>query len=188
MNEYNGQILPIPVKIKKLHENAVIPKYAKLGDYGMDLTAVEVEYDEKLDCYVYHTGLAMEIPRGYVGLIYPRSSNRKTDAYMTNHVGVIDSGYRGELLVCFKNRDSIAILKTIDSLGAAMGNTTNPVISNLVEIGRREFDKTTKDNPYQIGERIAQIAIVPYPEIIFQEVDELSDSERGTGGHGSTGA
>lgn len=188
MNANDAQILPIPVKVKKLHENAVIPTYAKFGDYGMDLTAVELTYDEKLDCYVYDTGLAMEIPRGYVGLIYPRSSNRKTDAYMTNHIGVIDSGYRGSILVCFKNRDSIAILKTIDSLGASVGTINNPVGANLVSIARQEFDKTAKDAPYKVGERIAQIAIVPYPEIIFQEVDELSDSERGTGGHGSTGA
>ena len=94
------------VKFKKLNADAVIPSYAKKGDAGLDLTAVSFEYDEKLDAYVYHTGLAMEIPKGYVGLVYPRSSNRKTDAYMTNHVGVIDSGYRGEVLITFKNRDN----------------------------------------------------------------------------------
>lgn len=79
------------VKIKKLHENAVIPAYAKPGDAGLDFTATSYEYKSDIDCHVFGTGLAVEIPEGYVGLIYPRSSNRKTNAYMCNHVGVIDS-------------------------------------------------------------------------------------------------
>ena len=79
------------VKIKKLVEKAVIPSYAKPGDAGLDLTAVSYDYKKDIDCHVYGTGIAVEIPEGYVGLVYPRSSNRKTNAYMTNHVGVIDS-------------------------------------------------------------------------------------------------
>lgn len=79
------------VKVKKLSEKAVIPAYAKPGDAGLDLTAISYEYDAEKDCHIYGTGLAFEIPTGYVGLLYPRSSNRKTDAYMCNHVGVIDS-------------------------------------------------------------------------------------------------
>ena len=144
------------VKIKKLHKNAVIPAYAKPGDAGMDLTATSYEYDKKHLNHVYGTGLAMEIPQGYVGLIFPRSSNRKTSAYMTNHVGVIDSGYRGEVMLSFKDRD----LKLFDS--------------DLP--------------PYKVGERIGQIIIMPYPQIEFEEVEELSETERGTGGHGSTGS
>lgn len=141
------------VKIKKLDPKAVIPKYAKPGDAGLDLTAVSLTYDEDHDSYIYGTGLAIEIPQGYVGLLFPRSSNRKTDAYMTNHVGVIDSGYRGEIMVTYKNRDC--------------------------------FDDTFE--PYQIGDRVAQLIIMPYPTINLVEVEELSKTERGEGGHGSTG-
>lgn len=141
------------VKIKKLDPKAVIPSYAKPGDAGMDLTAISLTYDEDHDSYIYGTGLAIEIPQGYVGLIFPRSSNRKTEAYMTNHVGVIDSGYRGEIMITYKNRDS--------------------------------YDGT--DEPYQVGERVAQLIIMPYPTINLVEVDELSETERGKGGHGSTG-
>ena len=79
------------VKIKKLNENAVIPRYAHPTDAGLDLVAVSYEYKSDIDCHVYGTGLAVEIPEGYVGLIYPRSSNRKTESYLTNHVGVVDS-------------------------------------------------------------------------------------------------
>lgn len=138
------------VKIKKLDPKAVIPKYAKPGDAGMDLTAISCERDD-YENFIYGTGLAIEIPKGYVGLLFPRSSNRKTDAYMTNHVGVIDSGYRGEMFVTFKNID----------------------LSNI--------------RPYNIGDKIAQLMIIPYPFIKLVETEELSKTERGTGGHGSTG-
>lgn len=146
------------VKIKKLLKEAVIPSYAKPGDAGLDLTAANYNYKEDIDCHVYGTGIAVEIPEGYVGLVYPRSSNRKTDAYMTNHVGVIDSGYRGEILVSFKLRD------------------------------RDVKDIPWLFKPYEVGDKIAQLIIVPYPKIKFKVVDELSTTERGTGGHGSTGS
>lgn len=145
------------VKIKKLVEKAVIPFYAKPGDAGLDLTAVSYEYKADIDCHVYGTGIAVEIPEGYVGLIYPRSSNRKTDAYMSNHVGIIDSGYRGEIMVSFKLRDREA-----------------KAIAHVFK-------------PYEVGDKIAQLIIVPYPKIEFKVVDELSTTERGENGHGSTG-
>lgn len=145
----------LEVKIKKLNENAVIPSYAKQYDAGLDLTATSYSYDEKLDCHIYGTGLAAEIPEGYVGLVFPRSSNRKTDAYLSNHVGVIDSGYRGEIMTSFKSRDGKLVAQP--------------------------------EAPYKIGDRIAQIIIMPYPIVKFIESDTLSETERGDGGHGSTG-
>lgn len=144
----------LTIKVKKLSEDAVVPSYAKPNDAGLDLTAVSMEYNAENDQYVYSTGLAVEIPEGYIGLVYPRSSNRKTDAYMTNHVGVIDSGYRGEIMVTFKQRD--------DSR-----NAIQP--------------------PYVTGDRIAQLIVMPYPQVEFVEVEELSETERGEDGHGSTG-
>lgn len=143
------------VRIKKLSENAVIPTYAKPGDAGMDLTAKTYEYDAKNQCHIYGTKLAYEIPEGYVGLVFPRSSNRKTECYMANHVGVIDSSYRGEVIVSFKNRDNLH----------AMDDSA----------------------PYEINDRIAQMIIIPYPTIELEVVDKLSETERGEGGHGSTG-
>jgi dUTP pyrophosphatase len=93
----------------------------------------------------------MEIPKGFVGLIFPRSSVRKTDLLLTNSVGVIDSGYRGEIQATFKKTD-----------------------------GDRSI-------VYEVGERGAQIIIIPYPKIKFIVSEELSSSERGDGGFGSTG-
>lgn len=138
------------VKIKKLNESAVIPQYAHDTDAGLDLVATSVEVDNDGN-FVYGTGLAFEIPVGYVGLVFPRSSVSLRSLVMANSVSVIDSGYRGEVTAKFK-----------------------PI---------RQF----LQNPYQIGERVAQMVIIPYPHVEFQEVDSLSESDRGTGGYGSTG-
>ena len=89
------------VKVKKLNSEAIIPKYAHPTDAGLDLTAVSYERDSN-NLIVYHTGLSIELPKGYVGLIYPRSSISKYDLELTNSVGVIDSGYRGEILFKFR--------------------------------------------------------------------------------------
>ena len=141
------------VKIKKLHPNAVKPKYAKESDAGMDLVATEI-ISETPSQITYGIGLAIEIPDGMVGLIFPRSSIRKTRLQLSNSVGVIDSGYRGELQATFNK-----ITTTIEN----------------------------QKNDYKVGDRIAQIIIVPHPIIQIVEVDELSESSRGIGGFGSTG-
>ena len=136
------------VKIKRLTPNAVIPTYSKEGDAGMDLVATKILSDTTFDI-TYGIDLAMEIPNGFVGLVFPRSSIRKYDLILSNSVGVIDSGYRGELQATFK---------------------------------------TTGFRPkYEVGDRGAQIMIIPHPPIEFHVVDELSDTERGEGGFGSTG-
>ena len=142
------------VKFKKLSDKAVTPTYAHDGDAGLDLTATGI-HSEINECgqfvIVYHTGLAFEIPKGYVGLIFPRSSIAKKSLTLTNCVGVIDSNYRGEVLAKFKNT-------TGDSVPAV----------------------------YPIGAKFAQLIIMPYPTINLIESDELSKTERGEGGYGSS--
>ena len=78
------------VKIKKLSENSILPSYSKSGDAGMDLTAVSRIFDKDGNVS-YGTGLSFEIPEGYVGLLFPRSSNSKQDLLLSNSVGVLDS-------------------------------------------------------------------------------------------------
>jgi dUTP pyrophosphatase len=141
------------VKIKKLSENAVIPTYAKEGDAGMDVVATRI-INETLDSITYGTDIALEIPEGFVGLVFPRSSIRKTHLHLSNSVGVIDSGYRGEIQATFKK---------------IQGISNNPL-----------------DN-YKVGDRIFQLMVIPHPTIQFIEVNELSSTERGEGGFGSTG-
>lgn len=91
----------IKVKVKKLAENAVIPSYANPGDAGLDLTATSMDLDKQGNI-IFGTGIAMEIPEGYVGLIFPINNVSKYDHILTNCVGVIDSGYRGEITFKFK--------------------------------------------------------------------------------------
>ena len=138
------------VKMKKLHPNAVKPKYAKESDAGMDLVATEIISNTTFQV-TYGIGLAIEIPDGMVGLIFPRSSIRNTELTLSNSVGVIDAGYRGELQATFNK------LNGFESVA------------------------------YKVGDRVAQIVIVPHPIVQFVEVDELSESKRGDGGFGSTG-
>lgn len=171
---------PLEVKIKKLHENAVIPFYAKDGDMGMDLTAIDIEYSAEMDCYIYHTGLAVKLPKGYGMLLFPRSSNRKTDVYMPNHVGILDSGYTGEILICFKNRTSSKINLLFNKINIFLAQVCTSIGVNY------EFDKEGHNPPYKVGDRIAQLVVLPYPYINFLEVDELPKTERGEGGFGST--
>lgn len=154
------------IKIKKLHQDAVIPAYAKDGDAGMDLTAVSKEYDIYGNT-CYGTGLSFEIPKGYAGFIFPRSSNSKKDLKLTNSVGVIDSGYRGEVSLKFRNDNF---------------TTMNPLLKNDLCNGQISFD-----HEYEIGDRVAQIIILPYPEVEFELTEELSQTERGSGGYGSSG-
>lgn len=89
------------VKIKKLHEDAVIPKYSKDGDACFDLTATSKFVDDNRNI-VYGTGLAFEIPKGFYMDIRPRSSNTKKDLVMLNSPGTVDSGYRGEVTVKYR--------------------------------------------------------------------------------------
>lgn len=132
------------VKFKKCQENAIMPTYQHVSDACADLYAA----DQK-DSVTFDTGIALEIPEGYVGLVYPRSSISKTPYMLANSVGVIDSNYRGSVIVKFKSFESGSF--------------------------------------YKVGDRIAQLMIIPIPKIQFIEVDELNETDRGTGGFGSTG-
>ena len=135
-----------------------MPSYAKKGDAGLDLTAIDISKDN-VGNITYHTGLAIEIPEGYVGLLFPRSSICKKQQFLTNGVGVIDSSYRGEIMAKFK---------------PVMGS-----YETILEL--------FESNEYQVGDRIVQMIIIPYPQIEFEEVEELSETDRGYGGYGHTG-
>ena len=137
------------IKIKKLNDDAVIPKYSKPGDAGLDLTAISEKWNDDNTMVTYDTGLAIEIPEGYVGLLFPRSSISKTSLVLSNSVGVIDSGYRGPIMMRYRYPEEGMV--------------------------------------YGVKDRVGQLLILPYPQIEFEEVKELSNTSRGIGGFGSTG-
>ena len=140
----------LEIKFKKLVETAKCPTKAQPTDAGADLTAVSREWNEELKCWIYGTGIATEIPEGYVGLVFPRSSIRKYTLAQCNAVGIIDAHYRGEIMLSYKPTSDVQKL-------------------------------------YEIGDKIAQLIIIPYPEVSYTEVETLSETDRGENGHGSSG-
>lgn len=150
----------LTVKIKKLSDDAVVPSYAHDSDAGLDLTATSKSYDEHGNV-CYGTGLAFSIPKGFVGYIFPRSSISKKDLSLANSVGVIDSGYLGEVIFKFK--------------------------PNYRHVYNRSGELIMRDiNSYDVGERIGQIIIMPIPKVTLKLVDDLGTSDRGIGAFGST--
>ena len=141
------------IKFKRLSEKAIAPVKAHATDAGFDLTCVSAE-PEVSECgrvnLVYHTGISVEIPEGYFGALVPRSSVSMKSLALANCIGVIDSGYRGEIIAKFR--------PTVDVIPAV----------------------------YKEGERFAQLLILPVPNVTFEESDDLSDTDRGEGGFGST--
>lgn len=164
------------VKFKKLHQDAVTPTYAKSGDAGLDFVAISKEH--KPPFIEYRTGIAVEIPEGHVGLIFPRSSITKAapGVSLKNSVGVIDSGYRGEIIFRFEMPSDDCLWdgeQYVSWQDGEFGPTSNG-----------ETDLLPTPN---VGDKIGQMIILPYPPINMVEVGELSDSERGNNGFGSTG-
>ena len=160
------------VKIKKIHPDAKVPQYSKPGDSAIDFVATSRYIDEHGNL-CFGLGWAIEIPEGHFGLLMPRSSSANTDLRMSNSVGNIDSGFRGELTAKFRN----------DNYAHAPDGAKDRYIredKNLYE--ERLFGKE-----YNVGDRVCQLIILPYPEIQLVETDELSKTERGEGGYGSTG-
>lgn len=159
------------VSFKKVNPNIEthLPKYATDGSAGLDIYATSKYYDE-FGCVCYGTNLAGKIPNGYVGLLFPRSSNSKKDLLLSNAVGVWDSDYTGEIL--FKFKPSLAFCQ----------HGISSISDNYEWIGEADehFD-------YNIGDRIGQLIIIPYPDIEPEWVDELPETIRGNKGWGSTG-
>lgn len=155
------------VRFKKLDDRATLPFYSKPGDNGLDLIAVEKETDER-GVITYDTKIAVEIPEGYVGIITPRSSIHGYDCSLANSVGTIDSNYRGSIKLKFK--------------------------PDVTEVWREEYNSFSnlqwqfiEGHSYQEGDKIGQLLILPCPQIVVVESDELSETERGSKGFGSSG-
>lgn len=168
----------VTVRIKLLDEFAKIPQAMRSGDAGVDLYAVSRKVVRKGGRYVftYGTGIALEIPEGYVGLLAPRSSISKTKLRLANSIGIIDSNYRGELILKFVGDTSLVpVSKNGPYVGQNGQNEPNM---------ERGF---SRGDIYSIGDRIGQLMIIPYPIISFEAVESLSETSRGEGGFGSSG-
>jgi len=169
----------ITVKVKKLHPDAVIPRYATPGSAGFDLVAIEDVIIEPGDMVKVRTGLAFELPPGYELQIRPRSGiSAKTKLRIANAPGTVDADYRGEVCVLLENTED-------------EDDSQNPWTRYLLTVNGNEI---SDDDQYPFGtyiilrgDRIAQGVIAPVYRAAFEEVDELSETERGDGGFRSTG-
>ncbi len=141
----------LEIKFKRLVAHAELPQYSREGDAGLDLVATDCYHDRDYDFTEYGTGLAVQIPEGYVGLLFPRSSISKTAHSLANSVGVVDSNYRGEIKLRFRTKE-----------------------------GREDLE-------YGVGDKVAQLIIIPYPSLQPIESLDLDESNRGSNGFGSSG-
>jgi dUTP pyrophosphatase len=137
------------IKVKRLTESAKLPERGTEGSAGLDIFADENVSINPGETIKIHTGIAVEIPPGCVGLFLDKSSFGITGVH--NYAGVIDSDYRGELMV---------------------------VLHNSTSVGK----------VYVAGQKITQLVVVPFISLHPYEVQELSDTQRGNGAFGSTGA
>lgn len=148
----------ITVKYKKLNSAAVPPRFGSKDAAGMDFTAISMEWKDDKQYWEFGTGIAVEIPTGWVGLCFPRSSISNTNMSLANCVGVVDSDYRGEVKARFREWQ-------------------------FNEDGAHCHD----NKAYETGDRIFQMVLVEIPEVTLEEIETLSDTDRGAGGWGSTG-
>lgn len=158
----------IDLKIKRLHRDAILPTYATDGAACFDLYALGGTNRMTHAIYpgdkvLFPTGLAFEVPPGWALMIYSRSGHGfNNDIRLANCVGVIDSDYRGEVLVKLTSDQHLGPFGLADAIQATC-------------------------MAVRAGDRIAQAMLVPAPRVAFVEVDELTTTTRGTGGFGSTG-
>jgi len=164
------------VKIKRLRPDAVIPRYARELDAGFDLVAMEDTLIAPGESAKIPTGLAFALPAGYELQVRPRSGiSAKTKLRLSNTPGTIDAGYRGEVCVLVDN---------IRMPSGERGHVCLDVSDQPVAV-EQEADR----NSYLIkkGDRIAQGVLAVVPVAVFEEAEELDETERGTGGFGSSG-
>jgi dUTP pyrophosphatase len=142
----------VDVLVRRLDPDLPLPAYAHPGDAGADLVAAENVELAPGERQLVHTGVAVALPEGFVGLVHPRSGLAvRLGVTVLNAPGTVDAGYRGEILVNLINHDP----------------------ATTVKIAR--------------GDRIAQLIVQRVERAVFHVVDELPDTARGAGGHGSTG-
>lgn len=182
----------VSVKVWREDKSVPLPTYGIEGDACCDVYAKSIEYDADKDRFIIHTGLHFALPDEYEMELRPRSSNTKTDFYMPNSPGTLDWGYRGELLVIFKNRTNINISRSVEyTINAVrqLSHVTND-IRELTDNAINYLEELFKNFSYKEGNRICQLLVRRREKITWDEVEtleELGIAERSICGFGSTG-
>lgn len=166
------------VKFKKLSDKAVMPSKAHPTDAGFDMVATKVNITE--DYVEYETGIAIQLPEGYCALLFPRSSNSKKDLLLANSVGLVDQGYIGELKFRFK-RILMPVMQDV-----MIAPPTGDILKDAQNTRKVPGLAYRDDHIYKEGDKVGQLVIMPIPEITLVETDELTETDRGKNGFGST--
>jgi dUTP pyrophosphatase len=185
------KIQRVNVRVKKLHEDAVIPRYARMGDAGFDLYAAEDVFIPPNGIAKVRTGLAFGLPEGYEIQVRPRSGLSYTTALrVSNAPGTVDCGFRGEVAVLLDN--SVVPDYEINYGAESEEDEVLPRYGFSVLTIDGEEHTTKYSHPVNTvwirkGDRIAQGVLAEVPMARFEVVEELDETERGAGGFGSTG-
>lgn len=193
-NQLDREINTVNVKVFREDTSIPLPVYGKYGDACCDVYAKSIEYDADKDRFIVHTGLHFALPNNYEMELRPRSSNTKTEVYIPNNPGTIDWGYRGEMLVIFKNRTSRNLIKAIGNIANTFDKMikTNELAESHILAARNSYGALSLSEgcPYKEGDRVAQLLVRRRELIEWDEVEhleELGTTERGTNGFGHTG-
>lgn len=185
------------VRVKKTSDQAVMPGYSRSGDGALDLVAASVEFKDKF--IEYDTHIVFEIPEGYVGLLFPRSSVTNTDLILGNCVGLIDPNYRGTIRFRYKKLFHTGTdeerEEDCDACGGD-GFMPDKEVEKLQKAGTEviNFDCPICDGSghfvvydmYGQGDKVGQILIIERPYIEIVGVKELTETNRGEEGFGSS--
>lgn len=167
------------VKFKKLSDKAVMPTKAHPTDTGFDMVATAINHTE--DYIEYKTDIAIQLPKGYCALLFPRSSNSKKDLLLANSVGLVDEGYIGEIRFRFK-RILMPVMQEV-----MMVPPTGDILKDAQNTRKIPGLAYRDDFIYKVGDKIGQLVIMPIPEITLVETDELTETDRGDTGFGASG-
>lgn len=183
----------IKVKVKKFSKDAIMPSKTHEGDACFDIKAIRVEYDEENDSYIYYTGLGFQTDSFSVMRCYPRSSNSKTNFYLTNSVGTVDvKTYTGEVRAVFKHRDTLDQRLTLHAMEKYdvlpwYKKLRKGAFCDIKEQLREEFlSNPLKWAPYTLDKAVFQCDFSDVNPVEFKVVSKLKNTTRGKGGFGST--
>lgn len=167
------------MKVKRLTDTATIPTKAHENDLGWDLYADEDVYLYIGEIKKIKTGIALELPEGYGALIQDRSSMGSKG--ITKVGGVIDNGYKGEILVCLTNINTNSILQYLVSY------LINSYTDNMEELVKQSLKLSQDVHHIKRGDKIAQLILVPTVQTQIKEVENLTQTDRADKGFGSSG-
>ena len=172
----------IEVRFIKDNDNVVEPTYVHETDVAMELRSNVVRYDGASDAYIYRTGLRIETDENYGVVILPKNNGRDNDAYMVDHVGIINSAnFRDEIILTFKNRTSLKTRATNEGYKELMRSLSYGYDLMTAKCNSESRYDDVINNPYRFmpyygGDVIGQIIVMPFEKANLIEVNAFNEN------------